>query len=82
MFNASVLCISGLLNRLLWMQGLYPLYGEELLLFKTSISFIDHFQEFLAPLLTGCTLVIPPFQELKNNPLLVVNYLKVNEQEV
>ncbi|KAK1401403.1 putative acyl-activating enzyme 19 [Heracleum sosnowskyi] len=66
----------GLLNRLLWMQGLYPLYGEELLLFKTSISFIDHLQEFLAPLLTGCTLVIPPFQELKNNPLSVVNYLK------
>ncbi|KAL8155186.1 putative acyl-activating enzyme 19 isoform X2 [Apium graveolens] len=66
----------GLLNRLLWMQGLYPLYGDELLLFKTSISFIDHLQEFLAPLLTGCTLVIPPFEELKNNPLLVVNYLK------
>lgn len=42
----------GLLNRFLWMQGLYPLYGEELLLFKTSISFIDHLQEFLAPLLT------------------------------
>ncbi|WOH14527.1 hypothetical protein DCAR_0934046 [Daucus carota subsp. sativus] len=66
----------GLLNRLLWMQGVYPLCGEEFLLFKTSISFIDHLQEFLSALLTGCTLVIPPFQELKNNPLSLVDYLK------
>lgn len=82
LLNASGLCISGLLNRLLWMQGVYPLCGEEFLLFKTSISFIDHLQEFLSALLTGCTLVIPPFQELKNNPLSLVDYLKVNEQEI
>ncbi|KAK3003938.1 hypothetical protein RJ639_018691 [Escallonia herrerae] len=47
---------SGLLNCFLWMQELYPLHGEELLLFKTSISFIDHLQEFLGALLTSCTL--------------------------
>ncbi|KAH9706700.1 putative acyl-activating enzyme 19 [Citrus sinensis] len=46
----------GLLNRFLWMQDLYPLHGEELLLFKTSISFIDHLQEFLSAILTACTL--------------------------
>ncbi|KAG7994868.1 hypothetical protein I3843_01G080500 [Carya illinoinensis] len=66
----------GLLNRFLWMQELYPMQGEELLLFKTSISFIDHLQEFLAAILTTCTLVIPPFNELKENLFSVVNFLQ------
>uniref|UniRef100_A0A2N9EFS9 AMP-dependent synthetase/ligase domain-containing protein n=1 Tax=Fagus sylvatica TaxID=28930 RepID=A0A2N9EFS9_FAGSY len=47
----------GLINRFVWMQELYPLQGEEILLFKTSISFVDHLQEFLGAILTACTLV-------------------------
>lgn len=68
----------GLLNRFLWMQEFYPLLGEEILLFKTSISFVDHLQEFLGAILSACTLVIPPFNELKQNPFHVIDYLKVN----
>ncbi|KAJ6291821.1 hypothetical protein OIU76_023832 [Salix suchowensis] len=66
----------GLLNRFWWMQELYPLHGEEAILFKTSISFIDHLQEFLSAMLTTCTLVIPPFHELKEYPYALVNVLQ------
>ncbi|KAJ6854991.1 acyl-activating enzyme 19 isoform X1 [Populus alba x Populus x berolinensis] len=66
----------GLLNRFWWMQELYPLHGEEALLFKTSTSFIDHLQEFLSAMLTTCTLVIPPFHELKEYPFSLVNVLQ------
>lgn len=41
----------GLLNRLLWMQGMYPLHEGDVVLFKTAISFIDHMQEFLGAVL-------------------------------
>ncbi|XP_057496387.1 putative acyl-activating enzyme 19 [Actinidia eriantha] len=67
---------TGLMNRFLWMQELYPLVGEELLMFKTSISFIDHLQEFFGALLTACTLVIPPFNELKENLFYVYDFLQ------
>lgn len=65
----------GLLNRFLWMQELYPLFGDEVLLFKTGISFVDHLQEFLSAILTGCTLVIPPFNHLKRNVFSLVDFL-------
>ncbi|XLR30759.1 hypothetical protein S83_058659, partial [Arachis hypogaea] len=42
----------GLSNRFFWMQGLYPLNGQESLLFKTSLSFVDHLQEFFSAILT------------------------------
>ncbi|XP_028066007.1 putative acyl-activating enzyme 19 isoform X8 [Camellia sinensis] len=67
---------TGLVNRVLWMQELYPSVGEELLLFKTSISFIDHLQECLGALLATCTLVIPPFNEFKENPFYVYDFLQ------
>lgn len=66
----------GLLNRFLWMQELYPLHGAENLLFKTSISFIDHLQEFLSAGLTACTLVIPPLSELRQNILSIIDFLQ------
>ncbi|KAL4561450.1 hypothetical protein LXL04_033616 [Taraxacum kok-saghyz] len=66
----------GLLNRFIWMQDTYPLYGEENLLFKTSIGFIDHLQEILGALLTTCTLIIPPFNALKENILSITQYLQ------
>lgn len=74
--------IAGLLNRFIWMQEMYPLHGDEYLVFKTSISFIDHLQEFLGSLLTSCTLVIPPFNALKENPFHVVGFLQVSIQKV
>lgn len=66
----------GLFNRFLWMQDTYPLCGEENLLFKTSIGFIDHLQEILGALLTTSTLVIPPFNVLKENILSITEYLQ------
>ncbi|XP_062015768.1 putative acyl-activating enzyme 19 isoform X1 [Rosa rugosa] len=66
----------GLWNRFLWMQELYPLNGEEVLLFKTAISFVDHFQEFLNAILTGSALVIPPFNQLKQNVFFIVDFLQ------
>ncbi|XP_023006185.1 putative acyl-activating enzyme 19 [Cucurbita maxima] len=66
----------GLLNRFQWMQELFPSSGEELLLFKTSISFIDHIQEFLSAILTSSALVIPPMKELKEKLYSVVNFIQ------
>ncbi|XP_073227086.1 putative acyl-activating enzyme 19 isoform X3 [Cicer arietinum] len=66
----------GLSNRFLWMQGMYPLTGQELLLFKSSISFIDHLQEFLSSILTACVLIIPPFSELKENVYSMIDFLQ------
>ncbi|KAL8529308.1 hypothetical protein ACS0TY_006653 [Phlomoides rotata] len=50
---------TGLLNRFLWMHEKYPLLEGDVVLFKTTISFIDHMQEFLGVVLSTCTLVIP-----------------------
>ncbi|MED6196704.1 hypothetical protein PIB30_049837 [Stylosanthes scabra] len=66
----------GLSNRFLWMQGLYPLNGQESLLFKTSISFVDHLQEFLSAILTASMLVIPPFSVLKENIYSIIDFLQ------
>ncbi|KAM4081257.1 hypothetical protein ACJW30_11G078800 [Castanea mollissima] len=66
----------GLINRFIWMQEFYPLHGEELLLFKTSISFVDHLQEFLGAILAACTLVIPPYKDLKENVFSVFDFLQ------
>ncbi|XP_038907107.1 putative acyl-activating enzyme 19 isoform X2 [Benincasa hispida] len=66
----------GLLNRFQWMQENFPCSREELLLFKTSISFIDHIQEFLSAILTSSALVIPPMKELKENLCSVVNFIQ------
>lgn len=66
----------GLLNRFVWMETLYPLLDDDISFFKTAISFIDHLSEILGPLLSSTTLVIPPFKELRGNPLLVFDVLK------
>ncbi|KAJ8771311.1 hypothetical protein K2173_026488 [Erythroxylum novogranatense] len=66
----------GLLNRFQWMHEFYPFHVEEVLLFKTSISFVDHLQEFLGAMLTPCSLVIPPFNELRVHPFSIINFLE------
>ncbi|KAL9239681.1 hypothetical protein vseg_013981 [Gypsophila vaccaria] len=66
----------GVFNRFLWMQESFPLRkNEDVLLFKTSVSFVDHIQEFLGPVLAGCTLVIPAFDELRGNVFGLVDYV-------
>ncbi|KAI3904560.1 hypothetical protein MKW98_014740 [Papaver atlanticum] len=66
----------GLLNRYFWMKELFPILKEETLLFKTPISFVDHLQEFLSAILDCAPLVIPPCQEIKANPLCIVDFVK------
>ncbi|XP_028791262.1 putative acyl-activating enzyme 19 isoform X9 [Neltuma alba] len=66
----------GLLNRFSWMQQMYPLDGQDVLLFKSSISFVDHLQEFLSATLTACVLVIPPFCEMKDNAYSLINFIQ------
>lgn len=60
------------------MQALFPLHEGDILIFKTSVSFVDHLQEFLSAVLTCTPLIIPPFHMLKENPLYLVNFLKVS----
>ncbi|XP_042427531.1 putative acyl-activating enzyme 19 [Zingiber officinale] len=66
----------GLLNRFQWMQGLIPLCNMDILLFKTSISFIDHLQEFFGATLTSTPLIILPVNDIKANPLCLVDFVK------
>lgn len=51
-----------------------------MVLFKTQISFIDHLPEFLGAILANCTLVTPPFNQLKENILSVIDFLQVHEK--
>jgi acyl-CoA synthetase len=67
----------GLLNLFLWMQRRNPLCSDDVLLFKTSISFVDHLQEFLSAVLTCTILVIPPPSEWRANPASLANLIKV-----
>ncbi|XP_051123700.1 putative acyl-activating enzyme 19 [Andrographis paniculata] len=67
---------AGLLNRFLWMQEMYPPDEGDVMLFKTAISFIDHMQEYIGAMLSTCTLVIPPFKQLKDNMFNVVDFLQ------
>lgn len=59
---------------------MYPLHEGDVVLFKTSISFIDHMQEFLGAVLSTCTLVIPPFNRLKENIFYIIDFLKVHDK--
>ncbi|HEY3712493.1 MAG TPA: amino acid adenylation domain-containing protein, partial [Amycolatopsis sp.] len=49
---------SGMVNRLLWMQGEYGLTGDDRVLQKTPSSFDVSVWEFFWPLITGATLVV------------------------
>ncbi|KAF0916535.1 hypothetical protein E2562_007612 [Oryza meyeriana var. granulata] len=66
----------GLLNRFSWMQRWKPLCSDDVLLFKTSVSFVDHLQEFLSAVLTCTTLVIPPLNDWRANPASLANLIK------
>lgn len=74
--NWGLFTCLGLLNRYWWMQDQYPISEEDVLLFKTSISFVDHLQEFLGAILACALLIIPPYRMLKY-PKYIVDFLKV-----
>uniref|UniRef100_K3XUX5 4-coumarate--CoA ligase n=1 Tax=Setaria italica TaxID=4555 RepID=K3XUX5_SETIT len=58
-------------------KGVCGTEKDDVLLFKTSISFVDHLQEFLSAALTCTTLVIPPPSEWRANPASLANLIKV-----
>ncbi|CAN6486605.1 unnamed protein product [Victoria cruziana] len=66
----------GLLNRFLWMHTSFPIRLEDVLLFKTSISFIDHLQEVLGAILAPASLIIPFPHKLSSDPLLLIDLVK------
>ena len=74
----NLLKLSGLVNRFMWMQEAFPVHSGDILLFKTPVSFIDHLQEILAPVLSCTPLIIPPSNDLKAYPFYLVDILKVN----
>uniref|UniRef100_A0A0A9DLY0 Uncharacterized protein n=1 Tax=Arundo donax TaxID=35708 RepID=A0A0A9DLY0_ARUDO len=59
------------------MQRRNPLCSDDVLLFKTSVSFVDHLQEFLSAVLTCTALVIPPSSEWRADPASLANMIKV-----
>ncbi|MES2938183.1 MAG: amino acid adenylation domain-containing protein [Pseudomonadota bacterium] len=52
--------VLSVVNRLLWMQAMFPSEPGQTHLQKTSLNFIDSLTETLAPLLFGATLRIAP----------------------
>jgi amino acid adenylation domain-containing protein len=48
----------GILNRVAWMQELYPFEANEVCCQKTSLSFVDSVWETLGPLMSGAKLVV------------------------
>ncbi|KAG0492041.1 hypothetical protein HPP92_005439, partial [Vanilla planifolia] len=62
---ASIECCSKFFKILLDAKSVSYI-AEDVLLFKTSISFVDHIQEFLGAILAGALLIIPPYKELNS----------------
>jgi leucyl/phenylalanyl-tRNA--protein transferase len=65
---------AGIVNRLLWMKGTYPLCAGDRVLQKTPFSFDVSVWEFFWPLLTGATLVMLP-PEGHKDPELLAEYI-------
>ena len=45
--------LTGIFNRISWMQKSYPMVQQDVVAFKTSICFVDHLWEMFVPLLSG-----------------------------
>lgn len=61
----------GAVNRIAWMQRVYPFLPGDVGCFKTSLNFVDSVAEFLAPLSHGIPLVIVPDGTVRDPNLLV-----------
>ncbi|XP_024385786.1 putative acyl-activating enzyme 19 isoform X5 [Physcomitrium patens] len=66
----------GLINRLSWMESAYPHVNTDVGCFKTSVGFVDHLTEALGPLLAGIPIIIPSPEILKENLLILLNYIQ------
>ncbi|MEM6612306.1 MAG: aminotransferase class V-fold PLP-dependent enzyme [Cyanobacteria bacterium P01_C01_bin.72] len=66
--------LRGILNRLHWMWSLLPFAPDEVCVQKTSINFVDHVAEILAPLLKGIPLIIVP-EETRSDISQLLNLL-------
>jgi len=61
----------GILNRVSWMQEVYPFEPNEVCCQKTSLSFVDSIWETLGPLMSGATLAVIPDETVKDVRQLV-----------
>ena len=61
----------GILNRVAWMQELYPFEANEVCCQKTSLSFVDSVWETLGPLMSGAKLVVIPDETVRDARRLV-----------
>ncbi|WP_372371491.1 amino acid adenylation domain-containing protein [Candidatus Uabimicrobium sp. HlEnr_7] len=61
----------GIINRIEWMQRVYPFKKEEIACQKTVLSFVDHVAEIFLPLLNGVPLVIISTEQAKDVDLLI-----------
>jgi amino acid adenylation domain-containing protein len=61
----------GILNRVAWMQELYPFEANEVCCQKTSLSFVDSIWETLGPLMSGAKLVVIPDETVRDARRLV-----------
>jgi amino acid adenylation domain-containing protein len=66
----------GILNRLLWMQGAYPLTGRDHILQKTPFSFDVSVWEFFWPLMFGARLVVARPEGHKDSGYLIRTIVK------
>ena len=68
---------TGMINRINWMQEIYPIKEDDVCMFNSSISFVDSVAEIFSPLIIGAKLCIID-NELSMDPIALVNYIKLN----
>lgn len=64
------------LNRLLWQWRTFPYSDDDVCVFKTSLTFVDHVSEIFGALLQGVPIVVVP-KETTRNPDSFINLLSV-----
>jgi amino acid adenylation domain-containing protein len=58
---------AGIINRIHWMLGTYPLQGKEVFCLRASLNFVDAVWDVFQPLLSGCPLVVMPEWAMENH---------------
>lgn len=56
----------GILNRIFWMQDVFPIQPDDVYCQKTTLSFVDSVAEIFTPLLYGIPLMIVPDETAKD----------------
>lgn len=68
----------GLLNRVYWLNKVYPFKDSDKFILKTSVSFVDFYAELFSPLLLGHFLYIAS-DETRKSPVDLVDAISENK---